>query len=191
MFCRTKLKALAGVLVCIAIVNNSTYALEDRSYKSPMCRTMDFKCKFCDNHELDCSSTEIADGMLTSPMFPLSTFVPNNTTIINLSGNSLTYLSIDYADMWINGLKELFLSHNSIQIIYTDSFNGLSSLEILDMSYNQIRFLQSDVFEHLRGLQTLDLSHNFLSRIDGFWFQGPRNLIRLNLSYNTLGNLIN
>jgi Leucine-rich repeat (LRR) protein len=125
--------------------------------------------------------------MLTSPIFSLSTFVPQHTSIINLSRNELTYLNADYADMWVDGLNQLVLCHNNIEQIYADSFKKLLSLEALDLSYNKISFLQSDAFSQLKSLQTLDLSHNLLPRIDGFWFQGPRQLIRLNLSYNKIG----
>ena len=187
MVCHTNMKRLLWGLICIVLVNNPTYAIKDDRYNSLMCNEIDFQCKYCDNHELDCTSRGILDGMLTSPMFSLAAFVPNNTTVINLSGNALTYLTIDYAEMWIDGLKTLIINHNNIQMIHSDTFKGLQSLEILDMSYNLIEFLQSDIFDQLEGLQTLDLSHNLLSRIDGFWFQGPRELIRLNLSYNQIG----
>ena len=181
-------KTLLWYLFYVSVVTMHIHATKNINNEYPKCKeTADFKCKYCDGWELDCSSRGILDGMLTSPIFSLSTFVPQHTSIINLSRNELTYLSVDYAEMWVNGLNQLIVSHNNIEVIYADTFKELVSLDALDLSYNKISFLQSDVFTPLKSLQTLDLSHNLLPRIDGFWFQGPRQLIRLNLSYNKIG----
>ena len=181
---------LVWFFVFVMFANNLTFAKMKSKMESLMCeeiRGNRFECKFCDKQELDCTSRGIIDGLLTSDTFSLSNFVPNHTKIINLSGNELTYLGVDYSEMWVDGLNKLVFSHNEINAIYASTFDGMSSLESLDLSYNQINFLQSDVFENLEKLQTLDLSHNLLPRIDGFWFQGTRELIRLNLGYNQIG----
>ena len=170
--------------------SNSTNALINTNNGDVMCieiKDIHSKCKFCNQQELDCASMGIMDGILSSPTLSLSNLVPNQTSIINLSGNELTYLNIDYSEMWVDSVRKLVVSHNQINILYDGTFNGATNLEVLDLSYNLIDFLQSDVFDNLRKLQTLDLSHNLLPRIDGFWFQGPRDLMRLNLSYNKIG----
>ena len=189
-------KSVFWVLFCIVVSStipllaNAIKETNDDNNESLKCEKTDFKCKYCNENELDCTSKGILDGMLTSPRFSLATFVPNHTAVINLSGNELTYLSVDYNEMWNNKkIKKLIFSHNEINVIYRRTFEGLNSLETLDLSYNKIDFLQSDVFSHLENLQTLDISHNLLPRIDGFWFQGLKQLIRLNLSYNTIGKI--
>ena len=184
---RINIKTLPLYLFCVAVVSIHTHASKNINDNYPKCKETDFKCRYCDEYELDCSSRELLDGMLTSPTFSLSTFVPQRTSIINLSRNELTFLSVDYSDMWVDGLNQLVLCHNNIEVIYAETFRNLLSLVDLDLSYNKLSFLQSDVFIQLKSLQTLDLSHNMLPRIDGFWFQGPRQLIRLNLSYNKIG----
>ena len=188
-------KSVFWVLFCIAVSSTIpllTHAIkETNDNDSPKCEKTDFECKYCDENELDCSSKGILDGMLTSPKFSLATFVPSHTTVINLSGNELTYLSVDYNDMWTNrSIQQLVFSHNEISVIYANTFEELNSLEVLDLSYNKIGFLQSDVFSYLENLQTLDISHNLLPRLDGFWFQGLKELIRLNLSFNRIGKVI-
>ena len=184
---RKNQQRIIWALLFSAICRFSAVELSQKNVGSPVCKGVDFDCKYCDNLELDCSGRGLFDGMLTSPKFALANFIPNNTEKINLSKNNLIYLSVDYSPMWLNSLKQLLFSHNSIEAIYKDTFKGLLHIEILDLSYNNIRFLQSDVFKHLGSLQTLDLSHNFLPGIDGLWFQQTKALIRLNLSYNQLG----
>ena len=188
-------KSVFWVLFCIALTSTIpllTHAIkETNDNDTPKCEKTDFECKYCDENELDCSSKGILDGMLTSPKFSLATFVPSHTAVINLSGNELTYLSVDYNEMWTNkSIRILVFSHNEISVIYANTFKELKSLEVLDLSYNKIGFLQSDVFSYLENLQTLDISHNLLPRLDGFWFQGLKELIRLNLSFNRIGKII-
>ena len=187
-------KSVFWVLFCIILCSTIpllTHAIKEiNDNDSPKCEKKDFQCKYCDENELDCVSKGILDGMLTSPRFSLATFVPNDTAVINLSGNELTYLSVDYNELWANkSVQKLVFSHNEIKVIYANTLKGLKSLKSLDLSYNKIDFLQSDVFSHLENLQTLDISHNLLPRLDGFWFQGLKELIRLNLAYNTIGKL--
>jgi len=188
-------KSVFWVLFCIAVSSTIpllTHAIkETNDNDSPKCEKTDFECKYCDENELDCSSKGILDGMLTSPKFSLATFVPSHAAVINLSGNELTYLSVDYNEMWTNkSIRKLVFSHNEISVIYANTLKELKSLEVLDLSYNKIGFLQSDVFSYLENLQTLDISHNLLPRLDGFWFQGLKELIRLNLSFNRIGKVI-
>ena len=78
--------------------SNSTNALINTNNGDVMCieiKEINSKCKFCNQQELDCASMGIMDGVLSSPTLSLSNLVPNQTSIINLSRNELTYLNID------------------------------------------------------------------------------------------------
>ena len=65
----------------------------------------------------------------------------------------MTYLNIDYSEMWVDSVRKLAVSHNKINVIYDGTFNGATNLEVLDLSYNLIDFLQSDVFDNRLYLQ--------------------------------------
>ena len=140
-------KSVFWVLFCIVL--SSTIPLlahaiketnDDNNDDFLKCEKKDIKCKYCNENELDCTSRGILDGMLTSPRFSLATFVPNHTTVINLSGNELTYLSVDYNEMWNNKkIKKLIFTTNSIRTIM--SKNSLIALILFNLIVKMIKIL--------------------------------------------------
>jgi Leucine-rich repeat (LRR) protein len=85
-------------------------------------------------------------------------------------GNSLKILDISYCNIsridettikyGLSSLQELYLQHNKIEFISSDSFNSLNSLKILNIGYNNLHSIQMEVFVPLRTLTELRLENN-------------------------------
>ena len=59
----------------------------------------------------------------------------------------------------LHNLRGLYLQHNMIKEISSDSFAGLNELTSLDLSNNQIRQIKN--ISHLQCLETLNLENNY------------------------------
>nr|XP_027201757.1 putative uncharacterized protein DDB_G0282133 [Dermatophagoides pteronyssinus] len=62
-------------------------------------------------------------------------------------------------------LIDLSLSHNQIEMIAIDSFDGLVNLKVLNMESNRIQWIDSNAFRPLRSLRDLNLGHNTFSEL--------------------------
>jgi Leucine-rich repeat (LRR) protein len=86
------------------------------------------------------------------------------------SGNSLKILDISYCNIsridettikyGVSSLQELYLQHNMIEYISSDSFNSLNNLKILNIGYNNLHSIQMEVLVSLRTLIELRLENN-------------------------------
>ncbi|XP_067427054.1 chondroadherin-like protein [Thunnus thynnus] len=83
----------------------------------------------------------------------------------------------------------LNLAHNKIDILYQESFDGLSSLKELHLDHNRVEEIQPGAFTQLGFLNMLALTHNQLVYIPNMAFQGLQNIKWLRLSHNSLNNL--
>lgn len=82
--------------------------------------------------------------------------------------------------------KSLYLFLNGIEILTSENFIGMESLEMLDLSQNKLTKLPERVFEHLTSLRNLDLSSNQITHISEESFQGMALLERLYLYNNQI-----
>lgn len=85
--------------------------------------------------------------------------------------------SIDnnYFNLQINhSLISLYLSHglsSSYQTVSTNTFRGLSNLQVLDMSNNMIRNLPDTCFHFLKKLRKLEMQDNIIDELHKGTFQ--------------------
>lgn len=94
----------------------------------------------------------------------ISTYLPLDTTILDLSRNVITELE-GGGFFRISSLQKLDLSHNEISIIKKGSFSGLKELVKLDLSNNKIGSITSAMFEGLTKLEKLNFSNNRINTI--------------------------
>lgn len=94
-----------------------------------------------------------------------------------------------FEDMKSQQLQELDLRGNNITEISTDSFAGLSSLEILNLSYNGIARIAPNAFQDCEQLSAIFLSNNQLKEIPPGVFDEAQNLTELCLDSNKLNTI--
>lgn len=80
--------------------------------------------------------------------------------LIELQNNRMKTIQFEF----LNSLRELGLSNNSIERVFNAS--NLRSLELLDMSHNQIKTLSSDDLQYLsKGDLSVDFSYNKIDNV--------------------------
>ncbi|KDR22743.1 Vasorin [Zootermopsis nevadensis] len=85
----------------------------------------------------------------------------NNTQILDISGNSLTYLNkTSLRNMGVISLTQLNASRNSISDIHGEAFFGQSKLQTLDLSSNNLSYIEPWAFTRNPSLEWLSLSGN-------------------------------
>ncbi|KAF3846742.1 hypothetical protein F7725_003820 [Dissostichus mawsoni] len=86
-------------------------------------------------------------------------------------------------------LVSLNLAYNKIDVLYQESFDGLSALKELQLDHNRVEEIRPGAFTQLGFLNMLALTHNQLVYIPNMAFQGLQNIKWLRLSRNSLNNL--
>lgn len=107
----------------------------------------------------------------------------NRLMYLDLSGNHLSEVP---CRMLPENLKQISFPSNNIQ---SPNFNGctfLGTLERLDLSGNGIELLDSDVFNGMTSIQEIYLSHNVLSNLTDTHFKNLDTLKKVALSGNSL-----
>ncbi|XP_062713016.1 leucine-rich repeats and immunoglobulin-like domains protein 1 [Aedes albopictus] len=82
-------------------------------------------------------------------------------------------------------IRELDLSHNLIETVQLDQFDGLANLEKLGLSFNKIKRIASDGSISFPSLTDMQLEHNQLQHFDVCSWN-MSSLHRLNLKHNNL-----
>lgn len=119
-------------------------------------------------------------------------FIPNNTKILFVSGNSISRISGDSFPTRLELLTELHLSGNELEYVDTMAFNNLPNLVWLDLSNNTLQHFSESAFPSDNKLQHLNLSrslHNHSTTDELLNFLHSRNLVQLtvlDLSNNDL-----
>ncbi|XP_066947447.1 adhesion G protein-coupled receptor A3 [Macrobrachium rosenbergii] len=109
---------------------------------------------WCRNHHL--RITSLFD------VFPQC--IPNNTKILDLSGNGITRLPAGVLSH-LHILEKLDLKKNDISIIEPGAFANLTSLRKLDLANNAIGSLNASQVHGLHKLQRLKIGRNPLARL--------------------------
>lgn len=119
-------------------------------------------------------------------------FIPNNTKILFVSGNSISRISGDSFPTRLELLTDLHLSGNELEYVDTMAFNNLPNLVRLDLSNNTLQNFSESAFPSDNKLQHLNLSrslHNHSTTDELLNFLRSRNLVQLtvlDLSNNDL-----
>ncbi|XP_039869128.1 trophoblast glycoprotein b [Simochromis diagramma] len=119
-------------------------------------------------------------------------FIPNNTKILFVSGNSISRISGDSFPTRLELLTDLHLSGNELEYVDTMAFNNLPNLVQLDLSNNTLQYFSESAFPSDNKLQHLNLSrslHNHSTTDELLNFLRSRNLVQLtvlDLSNNDL-----
>jgi Leucine-rich repeat (LRR) protein len=102
----------------------------------------------------------------------------------------------NYSFGYMAHLHELYLAHNSIQVVEPRAFFidkhalvGPGLVEKIDLSSNLIESLNSSIFFYLTNLRYLALSNNRIRYVDPNAFLGVSYLISLDLSLNRINNI--
>lgn len=80
----------------------------------------------------------------------------------------------------------LNLSHNNIGILYEESFKGLNNLQTLDLQHNNLCYIPLGSFSHVQNIRDLNLSGNKLRTFILGTLSGLKKLETLNLAKNDL-----
>ena len=131
----------------------------------------------------------------------------NNLKILSLSNNSFNRI-IDYTEtdldfkrfdksikvilklkrsnvlVYLNKLEQLFLNDNQLVTIYSNTLNGLFSLQKLDLSSNHLSIIERLAFNDLKHLVELFLFNNKIKLIQSYLFSGLTSLKMLYLNEN-------
>ncbi|CAL4153242.1 unnamed protein product, partial [Meganyctiphanes norvegica] len=84
------------------------------------------------------------------------------TTAIFLKSNRITSFPFDELSHF-SQLNHFDIGRNSLSVIPTDAFNGLTALDYLDISNNYAKIVGA--FQDLPNLQTIDLSYNNVTAV--------------------------
>lgn len=105
---------------------------------------------------------------------------------LDLSYNELQHIPENWAVSKLRRLQHLYLQHNSITQLNSETLAGLNSLRKLDLSYNHLEQLPDGLFYGSRELREIDLRNNELFQLPQRLFHRLEQLFVLNLSQNQL-----
>ena len=107
-------------------------------------------------------------------------------TYLNLESNSISVIESD-AFVYLSELDTLTLAHNKLTNLTSGRglFSYLNNLKLLNLSFNSLETVSSFLFANLLKLETLDLSHNVIRLLADFAFYELNSLHSLYLNENS------
>lgn len=148
------------------------------------CNTLDITSRTFSNLdnliELTIRYTNIAfiDASAFSGLKSLSSLMLNEVNLQSMDLHRAAFQNLQ--------IQHLDLSNNSLTMINSQMFSGLSKLKILNLSRNKISLIQDRAFESLLQLSILNLGYNSLSTITPMWFKASANYSSLQI--HLMGN---
>ncbi|XP_066563336.1 chondroadherin-like b [Amia ocellicauda] len=159
-----------------------------------------------------CDNIQLAVACVKRNLTEVPEAIPEVTKKLDLRGNALgelptgaflhtpylTHLSLQHcgthtvqegAFRGLGRLVYLNLADNCIEILYQESFDGLTSLKQLVLDRNRVEEVQPGAFSQLGALNFLSLAHNFLVYLPDMALQGLQGARWLRLSHNALSTL--
>ncbi|XP_007901161.1 amphoterin-induced protein 2 [Callorhinchus milii] len=109
-------------------------------------------------------------------------------TSLDVSYNSISLLTSNWAPVSLDRLRTLNLNHNNINAISRGAFCSAPQLKYLDLSSNRLTALDDSLFEDLNSLETLLLYNNQIARVSTGAFEGLHKLQKLYLSQNLISH---
>lgn len=103
---------------------------------------------------------------------------------LDVSYNQLRTLGV--GNFPLSQLRKLVLDHNGVDVLDTDTFQGLRGLLELHMRRNGLTEVPSRAFHDMRNLELLDMSQNRIASVDPDAFVGLHRLKTLILRENKL-----
>uniref|UniRef100_A0A671WH65 Trophoblast glycoprotein n=1 Tax=Sparus aurata TaxID=8175 RepID=A0A671WH65_SPAAU len=128
------------------------------------------KCS-CDSQTVKCLNQDLDE-------IPQS--LPANTTVLFVTGNNISRISVDSFPTRLEQLTDLYLSGNELEYVDAMVFDNLPNLVRLDLSSNNIQNFNEEAFPRDYPLQILNLSRSFLNH----------SLVDMVLSVLQKGNLL-
>jgi Leucine-rich repeat (LRR) protein len=107
-------------------------------------------------------------------------------TSLDLSHNELQRIPENWAVSKLRRLQHLYLQHNNITELNSETLAGLNSLQTLNLSYNHLEQLPDGLFYGSRGLLEIHLQNNQLFQLPRTLFHRLEKLLILDLSKNML-----
>ncbi|CRK92032.1 CLUMA_CG005612, isoform A [Clunio marinus] len=107
-------------------------------------------------------------------------------TALDLSNNELQIIPENWAVSKLRRLQHLYLQHNNISELNSETLAGLNSLKTLNLSYNHLEQLPDGLFYGSRELREIHLQNNELFQLPRSLFHRLEQLLILNLSRNQL-----
>lgn len=107
-------------------------------------------------------------------------------TALDLSHNELQQIPENWAVSKLRRLQHLYLQHNNITELNSETLAGLNSLQILNLSHNHLQQLPDGLFYGSRGLLEIHLQNNLLFQLPSSLFHRLEKLVVLDLSKNQL-----
>lgn len=105
---------------------------------------------------------------------------------LDLSNNDIEKIPEYWATSQFRRLQHLYLQHNNISELNSETFAGLNLLKTLDLSYNQLETLPNGLFYGSRELKEIYLKSNNLIQMPHLLFHRIEHLQVLDLSLNQL-----
>ncbi|CAH1778189.1 unnamed protein product, partial [Owenia fusiformis] len=141
------------------------------------------KCESVENHtEVRCNN--IRDRILKK-LYSLTT---NNIELVSLAYNQIEHAPNDVFDSLNSTLKNLSLSHNDLDRIPASILTLTKMREIL-LDYNSIFVVSSNTFKGLTQLLRIDLDKNNIETIEDQAFEGLGCLTNLEMHGNRLRDI--
>lgn len=109
------------------------------------------KCS-CDSQTVKC---------LTQDLDEIPQSLPANTTVLFVTGNNISRISVDSFPIRLEQLTDLYLSGNEVESVDAMVFDNLPNLVRLDLSSNNIQTFSEEAFPPDYPLQILNLSRSF------------------------------
>ena len=114
----------------------------------------------------DCCLTTADLSCTNTSSLPVELFKLRSLHRLSMSNNRLSELLLPSVIHWPNvlQLRDLIISHNSLEHIPLELFTGLSCLETLDISHNPLKSLPKEWWT-MKNLVTLDVSFTHLESL--------------------------
>lgn len=107
-------------------------------------------------------------------------------TSLDLSQNEIQQIPENWAVSKLRRLLHLYLQHNNISELNSETLAGLNSLKTLNLSYNHLETLPDGLFYGSRELREIHLQNNELFQLPRSLFHRLEQLLILDLSRNQL-----
>jgi Leucine-rich repeat (LRR) protein len=107
-------------------------------------------------------------------------------TALDLSRNEISVVPENWAVSKLRRLQHLYLQHNNISELNSETLAGLNSLKSLNLSYNHLEQLPDGLFYGSRELREIHLQNNELFQLPRSVFHRLEQLLVLDISMNQL-----
>ncbi|XP_063217061.1 chaoptin-like [Bacillus rossius redtenbacheri] len=127
----------------------------------------------------------VSRNMITY-LYSTRNFSMLSVTVFDVTHNKVFDIPDDYFYKFNKTLRQLYMGHNNIRQLRSETFGSLTSVECLTLEHNHISSIHKSTFHALASLQVLDLSHNHVRQLQARQLAGLGRLRVVRLSHNQL-----